>query len=85
MSEYTIGSITDLPPASRIRTGLRLAMQNLAKGQAIFVPAREGESLQHLAIRLHSNIQAAQLNRRVSIRRDSEKNGYWLYWREDLS
>ena len=63
----------EMPSPYRGR-GLGQALRDLEPGQAIFVPCRDGETLNHLRDRVGGN-----LPRGGHLRIDRERNGFWLY------
>ena len=75
MNEWSIEPRANVPPpARRAGRGLSQAIRDLNGGQAIFVPAREGETL----IRCRARVSMLAI-RVAHTRTDRERNGIWVF------
>jgi hypothetical protein len=74
-TEYEMRPIGEMPPKKRKNGGLSAAVRALGKGEALFVPTREGETLP----RLQARVAGKARYEGVHTRTDHDGNGIWVY------
>ena len=86
MTEFTMGKVSDIPPApprGSTRGGLPQALRNLDKDDALFIPAKDGESLHKIQTRASASVRSAGPPGTFTTRIDRERNGVWVFLRQN--
>ncbi len=74
MNEFEIRPISEVPERFKA-PGLAATVRNLKEDEAVFVKARDGETLERMRQRLTGAFAGPGLHSRI----DREKNGYWIF------
>ena len=85
MTEFTKEKVTDMPPSVKGKAdrGLALALRELEAGDALFVPAKDGEPLSLAQQRIGAASRNAGASERLSTRIDRARNGVWVFLHRD--
>ena len=73
--EFQMRPIGEMPPQKRKGGGLSAAVRALGKGEVLFVPAREGETMPRVQARVASASRYVGCHTRT----DHDGNGIWVY------